>query len=216
MFRNRRSGRFRFFVLVFVFFGFLCGVVHGLLFYSDDSFFDYYDGDDGVVILTASSGALGFGHTALLFSNNGSWFYFSWQSSKVVFSEVPISVLSNFSSFNSWIREVDSVQNYIADYDSAIFVRGDFVDSIRVAEFLFYDYLGHDYLNDSVVDFSLFGKNSGYDLFFNNCVVVSYSLLSEGFIGNSSFEEFMVVPSLVSNVASKQFEAFLDYELFFS
>lgn len=189
---------------------------------SDDEYLINNSGDMHVVILTASSGAMGFGHTALLFEHNDSWFYFSWQSTKVVFSEVPKYALDDFDSFNSWILEDDTIQNYHAFFDSAILIQGDFNSSFYEAEQLYLNYLNvqdlaaassNNSLDDSLV--SLLDKNYEYNVFFNNCVHVSNDILSHGFINNESFNDVMIQPNFISNIANRQFMIFLDFVPFF-
>jgi hypothetical protein len=147
-------------------------VLGSLSFYSDGSAINNNgemsnnNEDMSVVILTASGGAKGFGHTALLFERDNSWFYFSWQSTKVVFSQVPNYALDDFDSFNSWILEDDSIQNYIADFDSAILIRGDFSDSLDEAKSLYIDYLNEQDMDYDSLNVSLLDKNLDYNIFF--------------------------------------------------
>ncbi len=174
-------------------------------------------GDDRVVILTASNGAKGFGHTTLLIEEDDVWFYFSWQSTKVVFSEVPPHAMVDLDSFNSWIREDESLQSYIADYDSAMLIHGEFSRSVIKAESYFVDYLQEQDLNMSDLDsfnMSFLKRNLNYRLLSNNCVEFAYNVLSEGVVGCEPFSEVMERPSLISNVAKLQFEAQLDFEEF--
>lgn len=219
LFYSSKSGMFRFFfVLIFVLvvFSFLVSGMSSL--FLSKKYFDYNDGVD-VVILSASNGAFGFGHLALLFNSSDEWFYFSWQSSKVVFSMVPDEVLVNFESFNEWVLAEGELQSYIHAFDSAILVSGDFTDSLVFAENLFINYLENQGLSDECLlgfDASFLGRNSDYDVFFNNCVDVSYEVLSKGFIGDVSFGDIVSRPSLVANVASVQLESQLVYSEFFS
>lgn len=219
LFSSSKSGMFRFFfLLVFVFtvFSFLVSGVSSL--FLSKNFSDSNEGVD-VVILSASNGAYGFGHLALLFNSSDEWFYFSWQSSKVVFSKVPDEVLVDLEAFNGWVLVEGEIQSYIHAFDSAILVRGDFTDSLVFAESLFINYLENQGLSrDYLLDFDAryLDRNSDYDLFFNNCVDVSYEVLSRGFIGDISFGDVASRPSLVANVASVQIESQLVYSEFFS
>lgn len=214
---------YKFRVLLFLFVVFLVFLNSYVLSSDDVVLDDFCSFDKGVVVLTASSGAFGFGHTALLFFVNDSWFYFSWQSSKVVFVEVPVSVLVDFDSFNGWINKDGSIQNYHADYDSAVFIRGDFRGGfLRAQELYFYFLENNVVLGDSFVvfddldfDISGFDKNLGYDVFFNNCVHVTYELLSDGFVNcEYSFSSLVDMPFFVSNFARVDFEK-LGVEFFF-
>jgi len=174
----------------------------------------------GAVILTASEGANGFGHTALLLYDGESWFYFSWHPHKAVFIEVPADVLVSFESFNSWVKLENSLQSYRHNFDSAIFIRGNFNSSIDYARTLFESFLeslDYDFVvsDDLFIDFS--HDNPEYNLFFNNCLNVVYDVLSKGVLGcGISFNSLARSPVSVSNFAKFFFESQLDHVPFFS
>jgi len=185
--------------------------------FFEDSCVDVFS---GAVILTASTGAMGFGHTAILLEENESWFYFSWRPHKVVFVEVPNYALNDFVSFNSWIREDNSVQHYWTNFDSAIFVDGDFSESVVKARSLYDAYL----VNNNLSHFSVYNNfldfysfyNNDYNLILNNCVDLSYYLLSFGFVScDGYFGDLVKEPSFVSNLARRKFELQLGDDSFF-
>lgn len=171
-----------------------------------------------VVILNSVSGAEGFGHTTLLIERDDSWYYFSWQFTKAVFREVPSFAMSSLDSFNSWIGEEYSIQHYEQEYDSAILIRGDFSNSFSKAKAMFDNYLSNQGLNssnlDSLNDSSL-DWNLEYNFLLNNCVDLSYEVLSVGFVGcGEAFGDVVERPSLIANVAMLQFKSELDFEEF--
>jgi hypothetical protein len=167
-------------------------------------------GSDKAIILISSSGSYGFGHSALLFEVDGSWFYFSWQSKKVVFVKVPPSALNDLNSFNDWVLSKSEYHGYIKSFDSAILVEGEFDSSINMSRELFLDYLSSQNLNAN--NFSYYegfdlGRNDDYHFLFNNCVEVSFDVLLEGL---SECDDFIVLknynPSFIPNLAKFQFE----------
>lgn len=182
--------------------------------FENESFYE----SDRVVILNSVSGAEGFGHTTLLIERDDSWFYFSWQFTKVVFREVPSFAMSSLDSFNSWIGEEYSIQHYEQEYDSAILIRGDFSDSFSKAESVFEDYLSNQGLNSSnlgSLNDSSLDWNLEYNFLLNNCVDLSYEVLSVGFINcDESFGDVVERPSLIANVAMLQFKSELEFEEF--
>lgn len=219
MFVNKSRGNLSILLLLSFFIIFALSVSA----YTSETFFDKTElciicDVSNIVILTASDGAMGFGHTTLLIESEGSWFYFSWQLYKVVFSEVPSYAMTSLSSFNYWISEEESFQNYKNEFDSAILINGDFSGSLVKARSIFEDYLHEQGLNISDFDssnISLLDKNFDYHVLFNNCVEFSYVVLSYGFVNcDIPFSDVVERPSLISNVARLQFEAELDFEEF--
>ncbi|MFP4567501.1 MAG: hypothetical protein ACLFN8_01010 [Candidatus Woesearchaeota archaeon] len=228
MLKYRQSGRFRFFILLLVFV--IISLSVGALAFRPLFFDDLNMSDDKIrfinefessknnraVILTASSGALGFGHTTLLLEHNNSWYYFSWQLKKVVFVEVPSFAMSGLDAFNLWLAESGSFQNYHAPFDSALLVRGNFSSSFVKAESFFLDYLDNQNMSFeefSNFDLSLLEKNREYNMLFNNCVEISYDILLEGGVNQSVFNSDFE-PSFISNIAKMQFENDFNLEEF--
>ena len=173
-------------------------------------------GDFFGVVLGSSDGAYGFGHVALLLESEDGWFYFSWQSMKVVFVEVPSRALSSFESFNSWIDEEDSLQNYIHDFDSAFFFRGNFSGSVTRAEELFQEFVLGEELDSSVLNVSLLENNPGYNVVFNNCISVAFDVLGEAGVNGVFVKDFVSEPSFIAVLGVKQLEASLSEGSFFS
>lgn len=162
--------------------------------------------EDFVLILTSNEGAMGFGHTALIFNKNNTWKYFSWQATKVVFENVSDKKMKSLSTFNEWIRKENETQSYIADYDSALKIKGNFDESIKKAEQKHQEYLQSQNL-DHVTNASLMKNNQEYNVLYNNCVDVTYRILSEGILNcETSFNKKIKALSIISNIAEIQLQ----------
>lgn len=214
LFMSRSSSNYKYVMLVFFFIIIISSL--GVFGYVDSLLDRPVESDEfRGVILGSADGFYGFGHVALLMETDEGWFYFSWHSLKVVFVEVPLYALSSFESFNSWVDENDSLQNYIHDYDSAFFFRGDFSDSINRARELSEEFFVSQDFNVYEQNVSLFEKNPEYNLFFNNCISVVYDVLSRAKINNLLVKDFVREPSFIATLGVKQLEASLSEGDFF-
>lgn len=165
------------------------------------------------VFLFSSDGARGFGHVALLLKENENWYYFSWQTIRVVFTEVPNYALKNLDSFNEWINEENKIQNYMYEFDDTIYFCGNFSESIKKAKIYFEDYFS---LQEQTENISLLNKNEKYNRFNNNCLHISHNVLKKGTTCNDiSIENFVKSLNIIPNIAKIQIKNKFNYIIFF-
>ena len=215
LFKYRKSSRLNFLVILVL----LISVLYSFFVVGDLGYFSdkVVDSDDfRGVVLGSSDGAYGFGHVALLLETEEGWFYFSWQSMKVVFSEVPEYALVSLDAFNAWIDEDESLQNYIYDFDSAFYFRGDFSGSVSKAEEFFDDFVLSQNLDKQNLNVSLLHVNPEYNVFFNNCIYVAFDVLGEAVVGGVFVKDFVSEPSFIAVIGVKQLESSLSKGGFFS
>ena len=165
------------------------------------------------VFLFSSNGAAGFGHIALLLKENENWHYFSWQTLRVVYTKVPDYALKNLDSFNEWINEENKIQNYIYEFDEAIYVCGNFSESIKEAKKYFDDYFS---LQEETENISLLNKNERYNWYSNNCIHTSHNILKKAnTCNNLNIEHFIKSLSIIPNIAKNQIKNKFNYNIFF-
>ena len=168
------------------------------------------------IILTAPKGAMGFGHTALLIKDGDEWKYFSWQAKKVVYTTVPTHAMKDLDAFNEWIKKNNTIQSYIANFTSALKIKGDFKESLKKSEEMFNEYIKKQNQEKENLNYSELKLNTEYNFMFNNCVKVIYDILKESKVQcGRKFKELVNKPSIISNVAKKQFKTQLQTKEFF-
>ncbi len=164
------------------------------------------------VFLTAPDGGMGFGHTSLLFETEPkTWYYFSWQYSKVVFREVPDHVMVSMDALNDWINTNPGLQTYHTTFDSATLLHGDFSRSVMLADSLFSEYIqqqkANRFLHPDSIDSEFLMRNRDYNYFFNNCLNVALDLLNRSVLCTGEpFSEVVSGLSIIPNRASRQME----------
>ena len=168
--------------------------------------------DERAVIISASRGAYGFGHIALLLEDEEGWMYASWQSTKAAYARVPEEAMSSLATFNEWVMSEDEDYHYQTPYDSAIIIRGDFSASRERAAQLRQRYLdttAPENLNQP-------WSNQEYHTLRYNCVSTTYEILGLGRRGGMPLSDFVEHPSMIATVATRQLEQSLEYEAFFT
>jgi len=131
------------------------------------------------IIITAEEGAYNNGHTSSIVEDeNGDWYYYFWGDTKVTVTEVPDECMVSLDAFNEWISlgakngedGFHQSQYYHEKYTDAIYIEGDFTESL-------------DYYN---IDVKVYNKNyskddnGDYGVFRNNCVQRTITGLKKG------------------------------------
>ena len=159
------------------------------------------------IIITNNEAASKQGHTSAIYqAANGDWFYTYWGNKAVAVIHIPdtyvkewrrngdvkansMNSLSDFNNALNRILAIHGFQDITSDYTDATYIVGDFSDSLSAA----YDDVNEAHtngngilktLNDGSKVFQ--GRNSSYNLLWNNCLDRTYASLSKGTLSNDT------------------------------